>query len=176
MSRDVTQYFPNTSGGVQEYNNNDGDTVLNLGQEPEEFTPDAADYMTNPANNLIINDSDLANSVAVGDVIQIDVDGVLTNVIVSEVDSAAGTVTIDGDQSALVMAIGSGTNVSVSTIFEQAVFQGVADGLRVVNSNVPLNSPIDLITLETMTVDDYEDASFTPDPNVLYLLSEDPIT
>lgn len=175
MARQIQTHFPNTSGGVQEYNNNDGDTILNLGQEPELFTPDAGDYTSNTNNNLVINNDDLANSVSVGDTIQIDIDGVLTDVVVGEVDSAAGTVTILGDQSTLNTDIAGGTNVSVSTLFEQAVFEGVAEGLSIVNPNGTTN-PLHLVQLVTMTTDQYEDMGFTPDDNTLYFLSEDPIT
>ena len=175
MSKDIENYFPNTSGGVQEYNNNNGETVLDLGQVPQDFTPDAGDYSLNADDNLVISNDDLANTVSVGDVIEIDIDGTITEVVVGEVDSAAGTITILGDQTALNADIGAGTNVSVSTIFEQAVFEGVAEGLSIVNPNGVTN-PLHLVNLVTMTVDQYEDSGFTPDPNTLYFLSEDPIT
>ena len=187
MSKPIQNYFPNTSGGVQEYINNDGDTVLNLGQEPESFDPgDASDYTLNADNSLTISDQDLADSVTVGETIVIDIMGVQTRVVVGEIDSANGTITINGDQSTLFTDISADVaNTSIITLEESATFTGVADfakGLVVVNPNGATN-PLDLITVITMTVDQYEalDPLATPpgpgwDPYTLYLLSEDPIT
>ncbi len=174
MAAHITTFYPDLTR-TQTIESPGGEVVVDTGRESMTVTTPSGEFSVNTGGALVIMNQDLSESVRVGDVVTLNIDGVLTDLTITDVDSTTGIVITNGD-AATEALIDAAANVSIVTVQEEAVFHGVSTGLFIDNTNTVPTDDINAINLVTMTVDQYEDAGFTPAEDTLYFLSEDPIT
>ena len=205
MANNISELYPdlgnilNEAGGTViertiqgDVNNSAGDTVLNVGDATTEATIEA-DVVHNDGT-IIVNVGDTnSDATYLGDVVSTRTDGtqytvinnhVLVNDSMGRAPNDMGYVTTYGTSQAELDLIDSEGNVILDV--SASSFNGIADRasnviVNYVNRNdmgviIPDSFTGNVTRLQTMTVDEYEAAGFTPNANTLYLLTEDPIT